>query len=161
MAATGKRCVLYHAGMASEERRLIEKQIEERAPQIVIATSAFGMGMDHPHLRWALLWQAPPSLLSLAQAIGRAGRDPLHSSRALIFWEPEDFRLLQWMLAGSARKLQELQEVRNFLEQDSCRIASLKRYFSACAALVRCNQCSFCNPDLSAKVRPPSSDKES
>jgi ATP-dependent DNA helicase RecQ len=160
MSATEKRCVLYHAGMASEERRLIEKQIEERAPQIVIATSAFGMGMDHPHLRWALLWQAPPSLLSLAQAVGRAGRDPLRSSQAVIFWEPEDFRLLQWMLAGSERRLQELHEVRNFLELDGCRIASLGRYFSARTALVRCNQCSFCKPDHSTKVLLSVSDKE-
>ncbi|MFL5812434.1 MAG: DEAD/DEAH box helicase [Bdellovibrionia bacterium] len=144
LKATGKRCAVYHAGMSSEERRIIENQIEEHQPEIVIATSAFGMGMDHPHLRWALLWQAPPSLLSLAQSIGRAGRHPHLKSRALIFWDEEDFRLLQWMTQGSARRLQELHDVQNFLIQSACRRASLRSYFCEHGASSLCDLCDFC-----------------
>jgi ATP-dependent DNA helicase RecQ len=145
LQATGKRCALYHAGMSSEERRIIEKQIEEHEPEIVIATSAFGMGMDHPHLRWALLWQAPPSLLSLAQSIGRAGRHPHLKSQALIFWDEEDFRLLHWMTQGSARRQQELQDVQKFLIQSTCRTASLRSYFCEHSASSLCDQCDFCS----------------
>jgi ATP-dependent DNA helicase RecQ len=144
LQATGKRCALYHAGMSSEERRIVEKHIEAREPEIVIATSAFGMGMDHPHLRWALLWQAPPSLLSLAQSIGRAGRHLGLKSQALIFWDEEDFRLLQWITQGSERRLQELHEVQNFLIQSTCRRALLGAYFSTPRTSRFCNQCDYC-----------------
>lgn len=144
LQAIGKKCALYHAGMANEERRIIEKEIEEREPEIIIATSAFGMGMDHPHLRWAVLWQAPPSLLALAQSIGRAGRHRLMKSDALILWDDEDFQLIHWITQGSERRLQELREVRNFLSQDTCRRASLSHYFSSRSALAYCNQCDFC-----------------
>jgi superfamily II DNA helicase RecQ len=103
------------------------------------------MGMDHPHLRWAVLWQAPPSLLALAQSIGRAGRHRLMKSQALILWDDEDFQLIQWVTHGSKRRLQELQEVRDFLTQNTCRRAALARYFSSCSALAYCNQCDFCD----------------
>jgi ATP-dependent DNA helicase RecQ len=145
LRSAGKRCAIYHAGMANEERRTIEKQIEHRDPEIVIATSAFGMGMDHPHLRWALLWQAPPSLLALAQAIGRAGRHPLARSKALVFWDDEDFQLLQWMCEGSTRRVRELQDVRAFLEHESCRRISLSRYFMSRPKTSICGQCDFCD----------------
>lgn len=145
LQAAGKRCALYHAGMASEERRIIERKIEDRDPEIIIATSAFGMGMDHPHLRWAVLWQAPPSLLALAQSIGRAGRHRLMKSHALILWDDEDFRLIEWVTHGSRRRLQELQDVRHFLAQTACRRAALADYFSSRAALAHCNQCDFCD----------------
>jgi ATP-dependent DNA helicase RecQ len=154
LQAAGKRCAVYHAGMSSEERRIVEKQIEERRPEIIIATSAFGMGMDHPHLRWALLWQAPPSLLSLAQSIGRAGRHPSFKSQALIFWDEEDFRLLHWMTQGSDRRLQELHDVQNFLIQSTCRRASLRSYFCEHSASISCTQCDFCASLLRAESKP-------
>jgi ATP-dependent DNA helicase RecQ len=149
LCGTGKRCAIYHAEMASEERRLIEKRIEERDPEIIIATSAFGMGMDHPHLRWALLWQAPPSILALAQAVGRAGRDPFKKSEAVVFWDEEDFQLLKWMTQGSKRRMNELCEVRDFLLRDICRRQSLNSYFYSNHIdhfkMARCGQCDYCH----------------
>lgn len=145
LAATGRRCTFYHAGVSTEERRNIEDRIGERQPEIIVATSAFGMGMDHPYLKWALLWQAPPSVLALAQAIGRAGRDPSTPSDALIFWDDEDFQLLEWMCRDSPRQRDELRQVWKFLSSDGCRRAKLSTHFGACDALVGCKQCDFCN----------------
>ena len=127
--AAGRVTLAYHAGMSSEERRAIEARIAADLPDVIVATSAFGMGMDYPRLQWAVLWQAPPSLLSLAQAIGRAGRDPSRPARALVLWEPDDLRLLEWTLRGSERRKLQLERVMEFLSGQSCRRNALKIYF--------------------------------
>lgn len=126
--------LIYHAGMGKEERQARERQISEDAKagkaSIIIATSAFGMGMDHPHLRWAVLWQAPTSLLSLAQSIGRVGRSPDFDAEALVMWDTEDFALLEWCLGESLRRREELLAVREFLRSTGCRRNSLAKYFN-------------------------------
>lgn len=144
LSAYGKTAVVYHAGMSSEERRLIERQISERIPDVVVATSAFGMGMDHPHLEWAVLWQAPTSLLALAQAIGRVGRDRAKQAHALVLWDDEDFRLMEWTLAGSERNRKEFQDLRSYLRTSSCRRAELNRYFNGNSVMEFCENCGFC-----------------
>jgi superfamily II DNA helicase RecQ len=113
------------------------------------------MGMDHPHLRWAILSQVPPSLLSLAQSIGRAGRNPNVPSKAVVFWDHEDFQLLNWMMRGSNRRLTELAQVRDFVVQENCRRRSLGAHFARRhvkispehSASIQCGLCDFCNPD--------------
>jgi ATP-dependent DNA helicase RecQ len=115
--------------MGSEERRAAERQVEARAHDVIVATSAFGMGMDYAHLEWALLWQAPPSLLALAQAIGRVGRDPSRGGRAICFWDEDDFRLIEWCASGSQRRKAQLALVREFLGSAGCRRSALRRYF--------------------------------
>ena len=147
--AAGRTAIAYHAGMGSEERRAIEAQIARGLPEVIVATSAFGMGMDYPRLQWAALWQAPPSLLSLAQAIGRAGRDPSRAARALVLWEEDDFRLLEWTLQGSGRRKAQLEQVRSYLTARACRRSALKNYFDGlpadgAAGAARCGACDFC-----------------
>lgn len=111
-----RRTVTYHAGLSQEERRNSEASIARF--DVVVATSAFGMGLDYPHLRWVLLWQPPPSLLALTQSIGRAGRSGL-KSEAMVFWSPDDFERMEWMTAGSRRKHSELLAVWNYLKASS------------------------------------------
>lgn len=152
LRATGKLCAVYHAGLAHEERALTEKSIDARVPDIVIATSAFGMGMNHTHLRWSLLWQAPPSLLSLAQAIGRAGRDSRFRSNAMVFWDDEDFALLDWLAKNSRKQREELQKVQQYLTQIGCRAAHLQRYFDGQWTQASCNQCDFCFSDFPIQI---------
>jgi ATP-dependent DNA helicase RecQ len=124
--------LVYHAGLSREERRNIEAAVRDQAPgsEIVVATSAFGMGMDHAHLRWVLLWQAPPSLLALAQSIGRAGRAPGRPAYATVFWDQEDFRLIDWMAQGSEQRKSDLRAVAGFLRGEECRREALERYFN-------------------------------
>jgi ATP-dependent DNA helicase RecQ len=146
ISSTGRSAVAYHAGMSHEERSAIENRISRNEVQVIVATSAFGMGMDHPHLRWAVLWQSPPTLLALAQAIGRVGRRDGAMARALVLWDDEDFRLLEWTARGSERRQRELLCTRVFLETQRCRTAGLLEYFERTQGL-RCGICDFCLGD--------------
>lgn len=148
--AAGRAAIPYHAGLGTEERQAIEARIAQGLPDVIVATSAFGMGMNYPQLQWSALWQAPPSLLSLAQAIGRAGRDPSRAARALVLWEAEDFRLLEWTLRGSERRMRQLEQVRKYLGARECRRSALKTYFDGDrvdgeAGSARCGLCDFCS----------------
>ncbi len=143
--AAGKRSLAYHAGLSLEERRSAENRIRNREPEVIVATPAFGMGLDFPHLRWAVLWQAPGSLLGLAQAVGRVARDSQTPARALILWDPDDFKLLDWTLGSSTRRKDELQAVAQMLQSPGCRRAALERYFEDAPPNPRCGQrCDVC-----------------
>jgi superfamily II DNA helicase RecQ len=102
------------------------------------------MGMDYSHLRWVLLWQAPPSLLALAQAMGRAGRSSDHPARAIVFWDIEDFQLIDWMSQGSEQRKKNLEAVADFLASPLCRSAALEKYFNGQSARVSCGHCDCC-----------------
>lgn len=107
--------VAYHAGMLKEERMTREGWLRGSGrPRCLIATSAFGLGMDYPNLEWCVIYQAPPSLLALAQMLGRVGRAGRKGSATLL-WDIDDFRLLEWMVTGSERKRRQLREVVNVL----------------------------------------------
>ncbi|NEQ50050.1 MAG: ATP-dependent DNA helicase RecQ [Leptolyngbya sp. SIO3F4] len=65
----------YHAGLTSKERRRIEAAWLEKRCQLVVCTSAFGMGINHPTVRWVCHFHAPSTLSEYVQEIGRGGRD--------------------------------------------------------------------------------------
>jgi ATP-dependent DNA helicase RecQ len=129
-AGLARRVRAYHAGLGQEERRALESEVRENRVDVTVATSAFGMGMDFAHLRWVALWQAPLSLLALAQAIGRVGRNAA-GGRALVLWDDEDFRLLEWAAQGSERSREELVRTLAFLQKGGCPRKALAQYFDA------------------------------
>lgn len=147
--AMGKNTVIYHAGMSSEERRNTEAQIADKIPDIIIATSAFGMGMDYSHLKYVILWQAPTSLLSLVQSVGRVGRSGSDST-AVVLWDYQDFKMLEWTLAGSEKRKKELLDLLSFLKTPECRRIALKRYFDPDLHQHEraCQFCDYCSSDL-------------
>lgn len=144
IAATGKTVVAYHGGMASEERRNIETQVSNKIPEVIVATSAFGMGMDYPHLSYVVLWQAPTSILSLVQIIGRVGRNLEKEGHALVLWDREDFRLLEWSIRDSMKRKRDLEDLLQFLNTRKCRLAGLKRYFDGEVEEGSCGRCDYC-----------------
>jgi ATP-dependent DNA helicase RecQ len=126
----------YHAGLSDEERRAIESVLEKgksnmRCPSIS-ATNAFGMGMDFPQLRWALVAQAPFSLLSLVQSFGRVGRGE-NKGDAAVLWAEEDFRIAGYLVGGSANRTaaeERLAALRKYLEVEKTeRDRLLSEYF--------------------------------
>ena len=138
----------YHAGLSTEERRLIEEKMSRREIEILVATSAFGMGMDYAHLQWCALWQVPPTLLQLAQALGRVGRQPQSPAQALVLWSLEDFKMLQWSTQESPRLRDEIQSTLRFVQLSKCRVQSLAQYFDpdhAPSQVGRCGQCDSCS----------------
>jgi len=129
IAASRRESWVYHAGLSSEERRIVEARVAGLDRGVVIATSAFGMGMDYASLGWVLLWQPPGTLLSLAQALGRVGRGG-RPGHARLFWEEEDFRILGFLASRSPNAEERLRELREYLELPTGEHrAALARYF--------------------------------
>jgi ATP-dependent DNA helicase RecQ len=90
----------YHAGMKAAERRRIHDGFMAGAPAVVVATSAFGMGIDKPDVRFVAHASVPESLDSYYQEIGRAGRDG-EPADAMLFYRPEDLGLQKFLTARS------------------------------------------------------------
>ena len=131
LAAAGIRSCPYHAGMTREERLALEAEFRERGrgrPVWIVATSAFGMGMDYDFLEACILFEPPFSLLALAQAIGRVGRSG-RSASAAIWWHPDDFSRHRWLTAGCERADLRMREVRDWCSHPDPVIA-LEKYFN-------------------------------
>lgn len=144
LAAAGVDSAAYHAGLSSEERRALEEGVRSCRIGTVVSTSAFGMGMDFSHLRWVILWQAPPSLLSLSQMAGRVGRAG-QKGRVTMFWDEDDFRMIEWMAQGSKKKIREILDVKNFLTSPRCRREMLGKYFNGSEfQRSECKRCDIC-----------------
>lgn len=97
LRAQGIPSLSYHAGMDRRERERNQQEWAENPEQIMVATTAFGMGIDQPDLRFVVHYDFPSSLEQYFQETGRAGRDGL-PARALLFYSPEDippYRALQ------------------------------------------------------------------
>jgi ATP-dependent DNA helicase RecQ len=138
LRSAGHRGLAYHAGLSSEEKRIIEALLRSYAPSpdqrppIVVATSAFGMGMDIAGLRWVVLWQAPPSVLALAQAIGRVGRSAEARSQAVVLWDPVDLRLLPGVdPAANPRRAEAATRLLSYLREASLPGADAGRLLTA------------------------------
>ncbi|PYO73753.1 MAG: recombinase RecQ [Gemmatimonadetes bacterium] len=86
---TSVRAAPYHAGLAANTRRQVLRAFLADRVHIIVATSAFGMGIDKPDVRQVLHWGPPPTLEAYYQEAGRAGRDG-KQSECLILWRPED-----------------------------------------------------------------------
>ncbi|HEY4278030.1 MAG TPA: RecQ family ATP-dependent DNA helicase [Conexibacter sp.] len=85
----GVRAEAYHAGLASHERDAVQQRFMDGATEVVVATTAFGMGIDKPNVRFVLHEAASESLDEYYQEIGRAGRDG-QPAKALLLYRPED-----------------------------------------------------------------------
>lgn len=110
LSSSGKniRAVAYHAGLPSEERKRIQKMWASKDPHlslqqngptpafsIVVATNAFGMGIDNPHVRFVIHWTPPRSFEGLVQESGRAGRDGRAAISIIYYNRNEGGRVLE------------------------------------------------------------------
>ena len=84
---------IYHGGLESKDREIMLNDWMSGKTKVMVATNAFGMGIDKPDVRFVLHYEFPPSLEAYFQEAGRAGRD-LQPSRALTFWEDKDLEVL-------------------------------------------------------------------
>jgi ATP-dependent DNA helicase RecQ len=95
------RASFYHGGLKAKERAAVQEQFMSNDLEVIIATSAFGMGIDKADIRFVYHHDVPNSLDSYYQEIGRAGRDG-ESAEAVLFFRPEDLGV-QKFLSGEAR----------------------------------------------------------
>jgi ATP-dependent DNA helicase RecQ len=93
--------VRYHGKMRSADRTAAQRQFMHRERRLImVATSAFGMGIDKPNIRYILHYQAPGSLEQYVQEVGRAGRDG-HPAQCILLFDPADLEIQDWLQALS------------------------------------------------------------
>ncbi|GGK85394.1 RecQ family ATP-dependent DNA helicase [Mangrovihabitans endophyticus] len=109
LSAAGYAAEHYHGGMAAGERRQRHEDFSHDKIEIMVATSAFGMGIDKPNIRWVAHVALPDSPDSYFQEIGRCGRDG-EPARALLLWRAED-EAIQRYFSGGAPEAAELRDL--------------------------------------------------
>jgi ATP-dependent DNA helicase RecQ len=108
----GVRVLHYHGGMNAKERCRIQDDFMSGAIDVIVATNAFGMGVDKPNVRFVFHYDISDSIDSYYQEIGRAGRDG-NPSNAVLFYRPEDLGVQKFFKGGG--KLEEA-EIRHVAE---------------------------------------------
>ena len=144
----GFRCAAYHAGMDSDERELVQRQFLNDKIDIVVATVAFGMGINKSNVRYVVHHDVPRSVESYYQETGRAGRDGLESEALLLFDEKDAARVKQWIEQGESGdrnhiELQKFAAMEAFSEAQTCRRQVLLNYFSQFSDSA-CGNCDIC-----------------
>lgn len=112
----GKPAQAYHAGLDRDTRYRVQQDFMADRTQIVVATNAFGMGVDKPDVRAVIHFNMPATIEAYYQEAGRAGRDGLPAECVLLF-APDDLRLQNWLITSDTPSLDDLHQVYTCLTQ--------------------------------------------
>ena len=144
----GVSAAAYHAGMETALRERVQQDFQRDNVQVVVATIAFGMGINKSNVRFVAHFDLPRSIESYYQETGRAGRDDL-PAEAVLFYEPADFTWLQKILLEKPETPQrqieqhKLEAIGEFAESQTCRRLVLLNYFGE-HRQTPCNNCDIC-----------------
>lgn len=151
LADAGFNAAAYHAGMSNEQRQFVQSAFARDDIHIVVATVAFGMGINKPNVRFVLHYDIPKSIEAYYQETGRAGRDGL-AAEAIMYFDPADIgrvkRFFEDIEDEQRRRVEEqrFNAMASFAEAQTCRRQILLNYFSEYQR-EPCGNCDIClNP---------------
>ncbi len=140
----------YHAGLSEEDRKAAQSAFIHDEKTVMIATNAFGMGIDKSNVRFIIHYAMPMTMEAYYQEAGRAGRDGEHSDCILLF-SPQDVQLQKFLIEQSLMdddakqgEYRKLQAMINYCHTHSCLTSYILDYFGDTSNYEPCGRCSNC-----------------
>jgi len=148
LATKGINCAAYHAGMEVEIRNTVQDGFTKDNIQIIIATVAFGLGINKPNIRFVIHFEPPKTLESYYQEIGRAGRDGLDAEALFLHDDKDIVRIKKRISEGENEQrvnveLQRFQAMTGFVDAQTCRRQVVLNYFAEYTEQ-GCGNCDIC-----------------
>lgn len=142
----------YHAGMSSEERSRVQEAFQRDEVKVIVATIAFGMGIDKPNVRFVIHYDVPKNMEGYYQETGRAGRDGLRSDAILFYSSGDIMKLMRFIevennAEQTAVMKKKLFRMKEFAESETCRRQYILNYFGE-KAPAYCGSCDYCLSNL-------------
>jgi ATP-dependent DNA helicase RecQ len=149
----GVRAVPYHAGLGDADRRASQDAFVNERAEVVVATVAFGMGIDRSNVRFVVHAGMPKSVEHYQQEAGRAGRDGLEAECVLL-WSAGDYAFWRSVMEAEPspvpQALAKLNAMFAFCQEAVCRHRALSRYFGQPLAAAGCGACDVCLGEIDA-----------